>query len=160
MCLPESVILASIASLFVVFQAILTNFKAQNLVIALTYNAWLGQRTLEMAKSRILFRDGLNNFRSIPKIMNFQNCAIPASITLACKHIFQVLASYLLVLPQYLLSIVTILASIEQVNTPFIFLQNPVLSRQKKQQIFTKKHLLTPCLFKRVNKIFYGTSIA
>ena len=39
---------------------------------------------------------------------------------LSGEHIFQVLAQYLYVLSQYLTSIVTILASIEQVNTPLV----------------------------------------
>ena len=51
--------------------------------------------------------------------------SILMSITLASEHIFQVLAQYLLVLSQYLTSIVTILASIEQVNTPLVTLYKP-----------------------------------
>ena len=34
----------------------------------LTYDVWLGQRTLEMAKSQILSKVGPNNFKSIPKM--------------------------------------------------------------------------------------------
>ena len=45
---------------------------------------------------------------------------ILVSIALAVEHIIQVLSQYSQVLSQYLTSIVTILASIEQVNTSLL----------------------------------------
>ena len=54
----------------------------------------------------------------------FKYCVKITSIKFANEHIFQMLAQYSLVLPQYSASIVTIFASIEQVNTPYVISQN------------------------------------
>ena len=104
---PASAIFVSIVTILVSFEPILMfsvriNFKSQfqsnDLPQALKY---------------------IKNASKLTSIV-----AILANIALAGEHIFQMLAQYSLVLPQYSASIATIFASIEQVNTPYVISQN------------------------------------
>ena len=103
MCSPASAIFGSIVTLLVSYEAILMYYKACG--ISLLWNWCLKLMLTE------------NHFKIASKLSSI--VTILAKIALAVDHIFQVLAQYSWVLPIHM-SIVTILASIEQVNTPLV----------------------------------------
>ena len=79
MCSPESVILASIVTILVSFEAILIYFKA-----------YCRKITLKFTTKVDIYRNPLQNASKLTSIVT-----ILASIALAGEHIFHVLAQYL-----------------------------------------------------------------
>ena len=100
MCSPVSVILISIVTILVIFEAILKRFS-----VRLNFKSQFQSNDLPLALKYIKIALKLTNI--LP---------IRTNIAIAGEHIFQVLAQYLQILLQHLPSIVTIIASIEQVN--------------------------------------------